>query len=69
MAQRYFTYKTPTGWITFEAVGVIGSITPDNENGPFEVSEQEADAIKNAASIELSEDQTEIIITPDGGTI
>lgn len=66
MAKRYVTYKTATGWITYEA-DITGPIVPDDENGPFEITKAESDQVKAAAVIELTEDQTDVIIIPNEG--
>ena len=64
MSTRYQTYQTSYGWIT---VDTKSENPPETYiSGPFDVTLAEVDDIKSAASIELNEDGTEVIVIPDG---
>lgn len=61
---RYQTYQTDFGWVTIDTKT---ENPPENFiAGPFDVTMAETELIENAASIELNEDETEVIVTPDG---
>ena len=64
MATRHQTYQMPYGWITIDTKT---ENPPENFiSGPFDVTMAETADIKNAAIIELNEDETEVIVIPDG---
>lgn len=64
MATRHQTYQMSYGWITIDTKT---ENPPENFiSGPFDVTMAETGLIENAAKIELSEDETEVIVTSDG---
>lgn len=61
---RYYTYQMSYGWITIDTK--TENPPEDFIAGPFDVTLPEVELIENAASIELNDDATEVIIVKDG---
>lgn len=63
MATRHQTYEMPFGWVTIDTR--TESAPEGYVSGPYDVTNAEAFDIANAASIELNEDGTGVIVAPD----